>query len=161
MVDHHAYISVGSNLSPEQHLPRGLALLAEHGRISANSTAWESDAVGNFGPNFLNACVLFVGSLDVPRLATEVIQPIEQALGRVRTADKFAPRTIDLDIVMFDGEAMRLQEWNNAYLVVPMAELAPDLPHPITREPLSAAARRARQTTWILARPDILKRAVL
>ena len=158
MADHQTYLSIGSNLSPEHHLPRGLALLAEHGQIAAHSTAWESKAIGDVGPNFLNACVLFVANADMAQLADAVVRPIERALGRVRGADKFAPRTIDVDIVMFDGSPMRLEEWTHAYIVVPMAELLPDLYHPVTQEPLHAAARRARQSTWMLARPDVLKR---
>jgi 2-amino-4-hydroxy-6-hydroxymethyldihydropteridine diphosphokinase len=119
------------------------------------STVWESHAVGTEGPNFLNACVLLLCASTTAELKVEILHPIEAALGRVRSEDKNASRTIDLDIVMTDEKPVNLERWNFAFVVVPMAELVPNLLHPLTHEKLSLAAERMRAETWMLERPEI------
>src|SRR5574337_356894 len=96
---HRIHLSIGSNIAPEYHLRRGIALLREHGKVERISTVWESHAVGTQGPNFLNACALLLSTSSTAELKAGVLRPIEAALGRVWSEDKNAPRTIDLDIV--------------------------------------------------------------
>ncbi len=156
MSEHLAYLNVGSNINPERNLPSGVALLRERVELLAWSTAWESRAVGDSGPNFLNACVLLASAHDAEGLKSAVIQPVEAALGRVRGGDKFAARTIDLDIILLDEIPLRLENWKNSYLVVPLAELLPEFPHPLTHEPMAAAAERLRRSQWIEPRADVL-----
>lgn len=157
MSEHLAYLNVGSNIDPERNLPSGVALLQERAQVLAWSSAWESRAVGDSGPNFLNACVLLACPNDADGIRSAVIQPVETALGRVRSENKFAPRTIDLDIILWDGKPLRLDNWKNSYLVVPLAELEPGLPHPLTHESMSIAAERLRLSEWIEPRLDVLK----
>jgi len=157
MSEHRTYLNIGSNIKPEVHLPKALELLAKHVCIQAVSSAWESRAVGSGAPNFLNACALFASPLEPAGIKEELIQPIETALDRKRGAEKYAPRTIDLDVIMFDGNPLRLEQWNLAYIVVPMAELDPNLEHPITHEKISEVADRIRLQTWIVPRPEILR----
>ncbi len=57
-------------------------------------------------PNFLNAAVLIETDLTAAELKEQVLQVIERELGRVRTADKNAPRTIDLDIALFGDQVL-------------------------------------------------------
>jgi 2-amino-4-hydroxy-6-hydroxymethyldihydropteridine diphosphokinase len=156
MDEHQVYLNIGSNINPELHLRRAIELLAKHGRIQAVSTAWETQAVGSSGPNFLNACVLILTTLELSEFKQLVIQPIESALGRDRGPDKYAPRPIDLDIIMWDGNAHRQEQWDFAYLAIPLAEIAPDVEHPLTHEKLSRTAERLRAATWAVPHPDIL-----
>jgi hypothetical protein len=74
----------------------------------------------------------------------EVVDRIESELGRTRTGDKYAPRTIDIDIVMDSGEALNLELWNHAFVVLPMSDccLAP----PADGAP---ANRRGGQSTGV------------
>ena len=65
---------------------------------------WETQAVGSPGPNFLNTAVKITTGLEMSALKLSVLRSVEQELGRVRTSDKNAPRTIDLDIIVFDDE---------------------------------------------------------
>jgi 2-amino-4-hydroxy-6-hydroxymethyldihydropteridine diphosphokinase len=153
---HEAYLNIGSNIEPELHLPRAVRMLREYGKVQAISTAWASHAFGSNGPDFLNACVLFITPLGAHELKEQVIRPIESALGRVRSADKFAPRTMDIDIVLFDGEIYSGDFWSNAFMVVPLADLLPDFHHPLNYEKLSKVAEHMRRQTWILARPETL-----
>ncbi len=153
---HEAYLNLGSNIEPEFHLPRAVQMLKEAGEVKAVSNAWASHAFGSNGPDFLNACVLFLTPLSPQKLKEQVIRPIESALGRVRSADKFAPRTMDIDIVLFDGEIYSGDFWSNAFVVVPLAELLPDFHHPLNYEKLSKVAEHMRRQTWIVARPEVL-----
>jgi 2-amino-4-hydroxy-6-hydroxymethyldihydropteridine diphosphokinase len=156
---HRAYLNIGSNIRPEANLPRALEMLRQHGQVPAVSQAWETRAVGSAGPNFLNACVLFLTPLSAGDLKTQVINPIEDGLGRVRGDDRNAPRTIDLDIALYDDTPLHLNNWENAFLLVPLAELAPELRHPMTGERLSDAAERVLRVTWIIPRPDVIAAA--
>jgi 2-amino-4-hydroxy-6-hydroxymethyldihydropteridine diphosphokinase len=156
MNDHTVYLSIGSNLNPILYFPRAIQLIGERGRIRAHSSAWESKPVGSDGPNFLNACLLLVTPLAADEIRAEIVRPIESALRRVRGPDKYAPRTIDIDTILIDGKALRLDQWERAFIVVPMAELAPALEHPISHEPMIRAAARLSRTTWIQPRPEVL-----
>ena len=157
MSPHSVYLSIGSNIEPETNLPRAIELLAEYGTLQAVSGVWESRAVGSEGPNFLNASALLLTPILPAELRNRLVQPIESRLGRVRTADKNAPRTIDLDVMMVDGVPYNLDRWNSAFVLLPIAELLPEGPHPITGERLRQAAERARKNTWIVERPGLLK----
>jgi 2-amino-4-hydroxy-6-hydroxymethyldihydropteridine diphosphokinase len=154
---HNVYLSLGSNIEPERNLPRAIDLLARYGQVEAVSDAWESRAVGSSGPNFLNASVQLITDIEPADLVARLARPIEAALGRVRTEDKNAPRPIDVDVMLVDGEAYNRDRWDNAFVLLPIAELLPEAEHPITHERLQAAAERARQNTWIVQRPGLLK----
>ena len=93
-------------------------------------------------------------SLSIPALKQEIIRPIEKQLGRVRTADKNAPRTIDIDILIDQEELIEPALWEYAFLAVPIAELLPDFSDPRTGEPLRQAAARLAQTTRLKHRPE-------
>jgi len=154
---HKIFLSLGSNVQPEIYLPKAIDLLREYGRVQAISTVWESHAVGTDAPNFLNACVLFITSLAPENLKEQVIHPIEAKLGRVRSENKNAPRTIDIDIAMADGIPVNLEFWNYAFVVVPLAELAPEFPHPLANEKLIDVAKLLCSQIWIVQHPGILK----
>ena len=154
---HKVYLGLGSNIDPEANLPRAIEMLGDYGRVKEVSGAWESHAVGSEGPNFLNASVLIETDIPPDALKGRLARPIETALGRVRTADKNAPRPIDIDVMLVDGEALNLDRWDSAFVLLPIAELLPDAPHPITHEPMHIAAERARRQTWIVERPGLLK----
>jgi 2-amino-4-hydroxy-6-hydroxymethyldihydropteridine diphosphokinase len=156
MSPHSIYLSIGSNIEPEANLPKAIQLLRQYGEVRAVSGVWESHAVGSSGPNFLNASVLLLTDIPPSELKTRLVNPIETSLGRVRTQDKNAPRTIDIDVMMADGEPYNLDRWNNAFVLLPIAELLPNAPHPSREETLRRAADRARQETWIVERPGLL-----
>jgi 2-amino-4-hydroxy-6-hydroxymethyldihydropteridine diphosphokinase len=154
---HRVYLSIGSNIEPEVNLPKAIEMLASYGQIMAVSHAWESRAVGSEGPNFLNASVELNTDIGPSELKQRLARPIEDALGRVRSDDKNAPRPIDVDVMMVDGQAFNLERWDSAFVLLPIAELAPDAPHPLTHERLRDAADRAQAGTWIVQRPGLLK----
>ena len=154
---HRFYLSIGSNIQPEINLPKTIELLRGYGTIQIISNAWESHAVGANGPNFLNASALFSTPLNPKELKNKIIRSIEATLGRVRSRDKNAPRTIDIDIIMVDDEPCNLERWKNPFVVLPMSEVAPELKHPIEHQKLSLVAEGMSSQTWIKKRPEILK----
>ena len=153
---HHVYLSLGSNIKAEINLPNAMLILRKVGDIKAVSNVWESHAVGSEGPNFLNACVLFLSHLQPAELKEQIIRPIEAELGRIRHADKNAPRTIDIDIVLFDERPLNIEFWGYAFVAVPLAELIPGFEHPIRHEKLIRVAEQLQGQVWIVPRPDVV-----
>ena len=153
---HRAYLSLGSNIEPEINLCRAVDLLRRQGEVHEISSAWESRSVGFPGPNFLNLCLCYSTALPPRELKEEVIRPIEAKLGRVRHAEKNAPRTIDIDIVLFDDKPLNTDFWEYAFVAVPLAELLPDFIHPIRGERLAQVAEQLRSQVWIKRREDVI-----
>lgn len=155
---HQAYLSLGSNIQPEINLPKAVELLREYGEVRRVSNAWESEAVGSDGPNFLNACALFITPLLQAEVKDQVIQSIETKLGRIRSTDKNAPRTIDIDIILFNEQLCDTKYWKQAFVVVPLAEIYPEYQNPITQESITETAARLRQAVWMETSPGVLDR---
>jgi 2-amino-4-hydroxy-6-hydroxymethyldihydropteridine diphosphokinase len=107
-------------------------------------------------PNFLNMAVCIHTALSPAELKQDVLSPLERSLGRVRTADKYAPRTMDLDLTVYDGEVLDSELWRRLYLALCFAELLPDLRHPETGETLAETAERLKQGRLALPHPELL-----
>jgi len=150
-------LSLGSNIAPSENLKRAVELLREKLLVRAVSRAWKSPAVGSGGPDFLNAAVLVDTWLYPRLLKEEVLRPIERSLGRQRGVDKYAPRTIDIDIVTFDGQVLDPQLWTQAYLTLPVAELLPGLVEPGSGEALEDIASHLVSIAGVSPRPDVLE----
>jgi 2-amino-4-hydroxy-6-hydroxymethyldihydropteridine diphosphokinase len=138
---HVAYLSLGSNIEPAQNIARAVELLRGYWPGLRLSEVYETRAVGSAGPNFFNLAACLATALDAAALKTQVLRPIENQLGRVRSADKNAPRTIDLDIILFDGEVLDSELWQRYYLAAPLAELLPELKNLVTGETLRETAQ--------------------
>ena len=83
-----------------------------------------------------------------------MLHPLEAQLAHVRTRDKNSPRTIDIDILLFDQQLQDLNLWHYAYRAVPLAQILPDYQSE-TGEYLKDAASRLAQTTPIWVRKDV------
>ncbi len=107
----HAFIAVGSNIAPLIHIPRALERLKQQERIIASSTFYQTNPIGRPDqPPFVNG-VWCIKTLTTPEsLKQDCLASIEDSLGRIRTDDKFAPRTIDLDLILYDNFQYRRQE---------------------------------------------------
>ncbi len=131
------FISLGSNIEPQRYLKVALSELSYHFGELTLSSVFDSEAVGFDGSNFLNMVV----AVDTHLSISEVIflfKRIEQENGRQVGAKKFAPRTLDLDLLLYDDvvtltpvELPRAEITKNAFVLWPMAEVAPDLMHPV------------------------------
>ena len=145
------FIAMGSNINAEDNLREAARLLAEQCALLDVSPVYETVPVGKLDqPNFLNAAALIETPLSVADLKREVLSGIERQLGRVRTADKNAPRTIDLDIALFNTEVLDVGPRHipdpdilkYAHIAVPLADLAPQYRHPETGQTLMEIADR-------------------
>jgi 2-amino-4-hydroxy-6-hydroxymethyldihydropteridine diphosphokinase len=154
---HKFYLSLGSNIDPKHNLPTAVRKLSGYGTVVEISSVWESHPVGSDGPNFLNLCVGFSVALTQAELKQRVVGKLERELGRQRSDDKNAPRTIDIDIVMEDGVAVDHERWSHPYVILPMAELLPDFPHPASGRRMAEQAIEARASMWIQRRPEELR----
>ena len=139
------FVALGSNIDPERHLKDAVCLLAKRCRLLAISPVYQTRPVGNVDqPDFYNAAALIETDLSAATLKTQVLAQIEQALGRVRTSDRNAPRTIDLHIVLFGSEILDLGHRHipdpdlltYPHLAVPVANLVPQFVHPETGQTL-------------------------
>ncbi|MGB9723302.1 MAG: 2-amino-4-hydroxy-6-hydroxymethyldihydropteridine diphosphokinase [Chloroflexia bacterium] len=132
------YLGLGSNLGDRlANLRQALTRLAEVASIEAVSSVYETAPWGvRDQPRFLNAACRARTSLPPERLLEE-LQRIEQALGR-RRGERWGPRTIDLDILFYDGQVLDTPELTlphpllheRAFVLVPLAEIAPEVRHP-------------------------------
>jgi 2-amino-4-hydroxy-6-hydroxymethyldihydropteridine diphosphokinase len=158
-----AFISIGSNIDPERHLPLAIRCLREIGAVIAVSMVYQNPAIGMTPqPDFLNAAALVETELP-PLTIRDHLRRIEADSGRVRSEDKFAPRTLDLDLgmlgsVVHQDDLLTIPDpdiLTHAHLAIPFAELAPDHPHPLTGEILQAIAERLGSSAVMKPRPDV------
>jgi len=116
-------VGMGSNINPENNLLRAAtALRSEFGAV-VFSSVYRSAAVGMDGDDFLNACCLFDSVLG-PAEVRRRMKALEDAQGRDRSAGSWKPRTIDLDVLMYDGTVMDGELYRYAHAYVPAIELA-------------------------------------
>ncbi len=153
---HHVYLNLGSNIEPEKNIPIAIQLLNQSGEIKKVSSIWETESVGYVGPNFLNVCILLLTPLEAEQIKYKIIRPIEAQMGRIRGKDLNAPRQIDIDIVLFDETPHKVQTWDQAFVVVPLAELLPGFRHGNSEETLSAFAEHLKVNVWMRKREDVV-----
>lgn len=140
-----AYVAAASSIEPIKHLGAALELLSQSVRVTAVSTVYRTPAIGRpRDPAFLN-CVFRMETGIGPRaLKFDVLRPIEEALGRQRDGDSFAPLTLDLDLILYGDLVVEepdlkipnpdLSRW---CVSVPLLELAPGLTIPGSGGPLA------------------------
>jgi 2-amino-4-hydroxy-6-hydroxymethyldihydropteridine diphosphokinase len=152
--EHQVCLLLGSNIQPERNLPIAIDQLQNQLTILRISSVWETPPVGSAGPSFLNAALLAQTPLDQKNLKLHILTPLEAKMGRVHSADKNAPRPIDLDIILFDGRILYPTLWLFAHRAVPMAEIQPDILSE-TGETLKQAAAKFISGGSIWLRPDV------
>ena len=129
------YFGIGSNLGDRLgHLQGAVSGLLAAGDVVAVSAVYETDPVGGpEQPRYLNA-VVAVDSALAPRDLLELGQRLEREAARVR-AERWGPRTLDVDLLLVGDEQVDEPDlqvphprlWERAFVVVPLADVAPDL----------------------------------
>ncbi|WP_019276525.1 2-amino-4-hydroxy-6-hydroxymethyldihydropteridine diphosphokinase [Vibrio coralliilyticus] len=136
---HHVTVSIGSNIDREFYVYKALNALDQFFAPLTVSKSYDCVPVGFEGDNFLNLVVGFECSQSVSDLTT-LLRQIEDESDRVRSGEKFASRTLDLDILTFDDlvgiidgvELPRGEITENAFVLRPLADIIPHETHPLT-----------------------------
>lgn len=131
------YVAAGSNVEPEAHLEMASQELRRVFPDVRFSSWYRNPAVGFDGQDFLNCVAAFTSELPV-HAVVERLQTIETLCGRPRDAPRWAPRTMDLDVLLYDRlvcdeprlKLPRPDLLKRAYMLGPLAELAPQIVHP-------------------------------
>jgi 2-amino-4-hydroxy-6-hydroxymethyldihydropteridine diphosphokinase len=137
------YLLLGSNIDPESNILRALEYLDKNFTILEISNTWKTKPVGSNAADFLNTAVKLKTGLDAEILKEKCLCHIEEALGRVRQEDKNAPRTIDLDIIIFNEQILDESLFQYPHLIIPFSELLPDIVDPDSLQPLSVMAEQS------------------
>lgn len=136
-----AFVSVGSNLSPQAHVRSGVKAMEQAFGPLSLSTVYRSQAVGFSGPDFLNLVAAFDTDWS-PEAITQALRRIEDEHGRHRDGPRFASRHLDLDLLLWGDRVQegpialpRPEITQHAFVLRPLAELAPDQAHPVSGIP--------------------------
>lgn len=131
------YVSVGSNIDQDFNIRGGIRVLREfYGEILL-SRVYESAAVGFEGDNFYNLVLAFETEENV-QIVAQRLREIEELFGRIRNGPRFSSRTLDLDLLLYDQlilkdagfDIPRDEITKNAFVLLPLSEIAPTLRHP-------------------------------
>jgi 2-amino-4-hydroxy-6-hydroxymethyldihydropteridine diphosphokinase len=133
------FVSVGSNIDRENNFRSAIDKLTERYGQLQMSSVYESKAVGFEGDNFFNQVIGF-DTDDSPETVALALRDIETRFGRERGRKKFASRTLDLDLLLYDDliaesgifSIPRAEITRHAYVLKPLADLAGDRRHPMT-----------------------------
>jgi 2-amino-4-hydroxy-6-hydroxymethyldihydropteridine diphosphokinase len=154
------YVAAGSNVEPLPNLRRALDVLDRHFAPLTVSRAYANAAVGFVGDEFVNLVLGFRTSLTVHEVI-ERLHEAEAACGRERLAPKWAPRAMDLDILLFGDTVCtepgltlpRPDLLKRPYMLGPAAEIAADVVHPLARRTLGELWRDMQATQSHTLRP--------
>ncbi|MBQ4834003.1 2-amino-4-hydroxy-6-hydroxymethyldihydropteridine diphosphokinase [Pseudoalteromonas sp. MMG010] len=151
------YISLGSNINKEYYIRCALNALTQHFSCLQHSSVFESEAVGFAGNNFYNSVV--GANTDMPlHDVCRLLKKIEKEHGRSENDKKFSPRTLDLDLLFYDdvicttpAQLPRDEITKNAFVLQPLAQLAPHFFHPVAKQTIAQLWREynnPQQKLW-------------
>lgn len=154
------YLSLGSNVERYKHITSALDALANLLGDLTISSVYESKSIGFDGRNFFNLVVGAQTRLGIAELS-DVLKRIEDDNGRKRSGPKFSPRTLDIDILTYGDfvgvesgiELPRAEITKNAFVLLPLAEIAPQIRHPQlqkTYAELWQAYDQSSQSLWAI-----------
>jgi 2-amino-4-hydroxy-6-hydroxymethyldihydropteridine diphosphokinase len=142
-------VSVGSNIDPYYNVRSALSLLRRQVRIVGISTVYLTPAEDRPEQSAYYNCVVGIDTqLPALQFNVLVLKPIEAALGRVRTEDKYAARPIDLDLIIYGDVVLKTEALvlpapeirTRPYVAVPLRELSPELRLPGSDETIAKIA---------------------
>ena len=136
------FVSIGSNIDPAKHICTALDALQQRFAKLQISKVYQSTAVGFEGEDFLNLAVGFDCDCDVTELS-ECLRDIETRCGRERSEAKFSARTLDLDILTYGNQVIKIGRLDlprdeitrYAFVLLPLVDIAANEIHPLLQQP--------------------------
>jgi 2-amino-4-hydroxy-6-hydroxymethyldihydropteridine diphosphokinase len=147
------YVAAGSNVAPERNLAQAVAAIAREFPGAVFSAWYRNRALGFAGEDFINLVAGFDTPLPVGAVLAK-LHAIETACGRPRGAPRWAPRSMDLDVLLYGGlvcdepglKLPRPDLLKRAYMLGPLAQLAPQVVHPTAQLTIGELWRRFDQS---------------
>ena len=139
---------LGSNIEPDINIKKALDTLNQVVKIRNQSNIWITEAVGSQGPNFFNMAVEIETPLNHSQVKNKIINPIETELKRVRTSDKYAPRTIDIDMIFFHQELIDPNLWDKLFIALPVSEIDPNIKNEKSGETIRTIVKRLKRSAY-------------
>ncbi len=154
------FLSVGSNIAPEQNLRLACRELSgDYGNLTLSSV-YKNEAVGFEGADFLNM-VIGLSTAEEPERIFARIERLHEQAGRNRHDDPFSSRTLDLDVLLY-GDLVKHQLKlphedieKYSFVLGPLAEVAPELRHPVSGKAMSELWDSFDQAVHPLQKVDI------
>lgn len=135
-----------------EHIRRVIPLLQNKFQLITISSIIETEPYRSSGENFLNLAAVISTEHKLDDLKP-ILRQMESALGRIRTTDKYAARTMDLDVALFDGRVVDDDLWLRPFAAVPVAEIMPDLLQPDTGKSIVQVADELKNKSWMRVHP--------
>ena len=158
-----AFVGIGSNTEPERFLSAGIRMLRERFGSLELSPVYRNSAVGFDGDDFFNLVAGFSSARE-PLDLTADLRMIEDRCRRDRSLPRYAPRTLDLDLLLY-GDAIfsidglklpRPEVLKRSYILKPMADLRPDMLHPVGKLSFAELWQRFDAASHPLHRVDLV-----
>jgi len=152
------YLSIGSNIQRNLHISSGINALKKRYKKVTCSPVYESMAIGFEGDNFYNLVTHF-STPDSIETLSEFLSTVEDENGRDRKGPKFGPRTLDLDLLLYDNQIIQSEKlclprpeiYTNAFVLRPLADIAGKIVDPVkkqTYQELWASFNQDKQKLW-------------
>ena len=119
-------VGFGSNINPTENITKAHELISTKYKIIATTTLVKTKPIGiQNQPDFINGAFLIETIFEIEELKSS-LKDIESHLGRKQTADKFGPRTIDLDVLVWNNTVVNKDVYERAFIQASITELIPD-----------------------------------
>lgn len=158
------FISLGSNINKAHYIRSANAVLSEHFNELVYSSVFESESIGFSGKNFYNSVIGATTELSLHEVC-RLLKKIERDHGRTDNDKKFSPRTLDLDLLFYDdvicfspAQLPRDEITKNAFVLWPLAEVAPEFIHPVVKQRIAdiwQAYDKTQQKLWKVELPVV------
>ncbi len=160
-MSHAVYVAIGSNIHPEANAAKAASELKRLFPDARFSSWYRNKAVGFDGDDFVNGVVGFTTELPLASVVQK-LHHVEELCGRPRNAPRWAPRSMDLDVLLFDDLVLsepkitlpRPDLLKRPYMLGPLAEIAPDVVHPTARLTIGELWQRFDRESHAMTRVD-------